>query len=206
MPPGFDGWRGKCSKTSLRSWYPNTERIIFAEHAAFGEILKNARIKAGITTIQLAHMIGAFGNINHGGAVSNWERNLNIPTLSQFKKLASILQLPDYSSIIRPFAVNKGVQYTDIWKFKTVKPYKGKHPCEKPIELLRHIINASSREGDLILDCFCGSGNTLKAAGLLGRQYLGIEISPHWAEVASSALKEMERKQDGNILLCNQSR
>lgn len=59
-----------------------------------------------------------------------------------------------------------------------------KHPCEKPQPLLRHIIQASSRLGVLVLDCFAGSGSTLEAAKSLGRDYLGVEFSEHWCQKA----------------------
>jgi len=52
------------------------------------------------------------------------------------------------------------------------------YPTQKPVELLRRIINASSNEGDLVLDPFCGSGTTLEAAHNLDRQWLGIDITP----------------------------
>nr|WP_260676648.1 site-specific DNA-methyltransferase [Enterococcus faecalis] len=52
----------------------------------------------------------------------------------------------------------------------------GKHPCEKPADMLRQIINASSRPGDLVADFFMGSGSTIKAAMALGRRALGVEL------------------------------
>lgn len=54
--------------------------------------------------------------------------------------------------------------------------YPGKHPCEKPADMLRQIINASSRPGDLVADFFMGSGSTIKAAMALGRRALGVEL------------------------------
>lgn len=57
-----------------------------------------------------------------------------------------------------------------------VQFYPGKHPCEKPADMLRQIINASSRPGDLVADFFMGSGSTIKAAMALGRRALGVEL------------------------------
>ncbi len=54
--------------------------------------------------------------------------------------------------------------------------YPGKHPCEKPAEMLQQIISASSRPGDLIADFFMGSGSTVKAALALGRRAIGVEL------------------------------
>ena len=86
----------------------------------------------------------------------------------------------DYEFLRRPFTVSADVPYTDVWTFPTVQSYPGKHPCEKPAALLRHIILASSRSGDLVLDCFAGSGSTLLAASDCGRRSLGIEQEERW--------------------------
>jgi site-specific DNA-methyltransferase (adenine-specific) len=51
------------------------------------------------------------------------------------------------------------------------------HPNEKPVDLMRQLIEATTLPGALILDPFTGSGSTLVAAALTGRQYIGIEIS-----------------------------
>lgn len=52
------------------------------------------------------------------------------------------------------------------------------YPTQKPLTLLERIIRASSDEGDLVLDPFCGCGTTVHAAESLGRRWLGIDISP----------------------------
>ncbi len=50
------------------------------------------------------------------------------------------------------------------------------YPTEKNIEMLKRIILASSNEGDLVLDCFAGSGTTLVAADELNRNWIGVDI------------------------------
>ena len=63
-----------------------------------------------------------------------------------------------------------------------------KHPTIKPLELVKnHIIN-SSKENDIILDCFCGSGTTCVAAKELGRKFIGIEIDPEYHKIAINRL------------------
>ncbi|EFA4465393.1 site-specific DNA-methyltransferase, partial [Escherichia coli] len=76
----------------------------------------------------------------------------------------------------RYFSVSAVVPYTDVWTHKPVQYYPGKHPCEKPADMLRQIITASSRHGDLVADFFMGSGSTIKAALLLGRRAIGVEL------------------------------
>lgn len=51
------------------------------------------------------------------------------------------------------------------------------YPTEKNLDLLKLIVATSSKEGSIVLDCFCGSGTTLKAAQLLGRSWIGIDRS-----------------------------
>ena len=95
----------------------------------------------------------------------------------------------EYEDLRRPFSVSADVPYTDVWNFPTVQAYQGKHPCEKPLVMLEHIVMASSREGGTVLDCFCGSGNALIAAQRNGRGFLGCDMSEHWANVARARVK-----------------
>lgn len=73
-------------------------------------------------------------------------------------------------------------------------PYSGNglHPTQKPVSALRPLIKCFSREGDLVLDPFCGSGSTLIAARSLNRRYLGIELDPEYHAVASKRLLTTE--------------
>lgn len=185
---GYDGWKGKMKKESLRKWYPYSERILYCEQVFggetyFGKELKSWRKLCGLSTIKLAELIGAYGNVNHGGSVSNWECGRNVPSRLQYDKICNILSsynvgiiFPKYNDIIRPFFVNSSVEYTDVWNFQSVRQYKGKHPAEKPLDMLRHCIKSSSFENDIVLDCFAGSGNTMLAALIEKRKTIGVEI------------------------------
>ena len=81
-----------------------------------------------------------------------------------------------YQHLRRPFTVSKDVPFTDVWHYPAVPYYPGKHPCEKHAAMLEHIINASSRPGDVVLDCFMGSCSAGKACKALGRHFIGIEL------------------------------
>ncbi|EQD89554.1 DNA methylase family protein [Helicobacter pylori SouthAfrica50] len=69
--------------------------------------------------------------------------------------------------------VGKRVQ--DIWEFKD--PQYPSYPTEKNAQLLDLIIKTSSNKDSIVLDCFCGSGTTLKSAFLLQRKFIGIDNS-----------------------------
>ena len=201
--PGFDGWKQKMKKEALRRWYAHSERIIFAEPAMqgnlyrsyFGSLLKEARQQAGLTMKQLTELTGDYGKVNHGGAVSNWEAGRNTPSREQYAKICEAIIgtgkvpfLPSYEDAIRPFTMDSSKEFTDVWTFPSVRPYRGKHPAEKPLVMLEHAIEATTFPGDIVLDCFAGSGSTAAAAIRLGRRAVAIEIEPQWIEYIASRL------------------
>ena len=77
----------------------------------------------------------------------------------------------------------------DIWEFKD-PPYPV-YPTQKNLELLQFIIATSSNTGDLVLDCFCGSGTTLLAAQSMNRRWIGIDNSEPAIAAARKRLAEM---------------
>ena len=66
------------------------------------------------------------------------------------------------------------------------------YPTQKPLALLERIIEASSQEGDLVLDPFCGCATTMVSAELLGRRWIGIDLSPKAAELVISRLRKFD--------------
>jgi site-specific DNA-methyltransferase (adenine-specific) len=64
----------------------------------------------------------------------------------------------------------------------------GLHPTQKPVRLMRSIVEMTTSENQLVLDPFCGSGSTLVAANACGRRYIGIEINPDFARIADERL------------------
>jgi len=95
-------------------------------------------------------------------------------------------RLPDDTWILRPQDLPEGFATDgDTWYFPrvcgTFKERSGWHGCQMPEQLLGRIIRASSREGDLVLDPFGGSGTTLAVAKKLGRRFVGFELSEQYA-------------------------
>ncbi len=214
--PGFDGWKGKMKKESLRQWYAHSERIIFAEPAIdgnlhrspFGEFLKEVRKQSGLSGHKLTEITGAYGKVNHGGAVSNWEAGRNTPSKEQYEKIREAIlntkkvdYMPPYEDIIRVFKMDGKKEFTDVWTFPSVKPYKGKHPAEKPLNMLKHAIEATTHENDIVLDCFGGSGSTALSALSLNRKSISIEIEELWVKNISSRV--LNFKEDN--MLCELS-
>lgn len=202
--PGFDGWKQKMKKEALRQWYPHTERIIFAEpafdgnifHTYFGNLIREARQKACLTMKEVTEITGDYGKVNHGGAVSNWEAGRNVPSSDQYKRLSEafiktgkVKTMPKYEDVVRPFITDSSKEFTDVWNFPSVRPYKGKHPAEKPLSLLEHAIASTTNPGDIVLDCFSGSGNTAIAALRQKRRSVMIEIENKWVNQLVKRIK-----------------
>jgi len=105
-------------------------------------------------------------------------------------------RLPDDTWILRPQDVPDGFQADqDTWYFPrvcgTFKERQGWHGCQMPEQLLGRIIRACSREGELVLDPFAGSGTTLAVAKKLGRRFGGVELSPQYVERIERRLAEI---------------
>ncbi|MBI5788603.1 MAG: site-specific DNA-methyltransferase [Candidatus Schekmanbacteria bacterium] len=89
---------------------------------------------------------------------------------------------------------NQGKQMRNVWEISAPAADEkkfGKHPTQKPLQLLNRIILASTSEGDWILDPFCGSSTTGVAATSLKRKYLGIDMDEEYLELSQKRLKEV---------------
>lgn len=101
-------------------------------------------------------------------------------------------KLPDDTWVLRPQETAEHFRSDgDTWSVSrvcgTFKERTG-HPCQMPEALLERVIRVSSNERDLVLDPFAGSGTTLVAAKRLGRKYLGVELSPDYADAVQERL------------------
>ncbi len=87
----------------------------------------------------------------------------------------------------------KGVPIADVWDIPFLNP-KAKervgYPTQKPVLLLERIISLVTLSGDSVLDPFCGSGTTLVAAELLGRNSLGVDVSDDAVQLAMQRLEQ----------------
>lgn len=98
----------------------------------------------------------------------------------------------EYEDLRRPFSVSADVPYTDVWDFPTVQHYPGKHPCEKPLAMIRHMVKASGKSGCVVLDPFAGSGVTLEAARQEGMACIGIEKDEAYCKAISKRLGQCQ--------------
>ena len=66
------------------------------------------------------------------------------------------------------------------------------HPAQKPLSFMEDIVTWLSNKNDIVLDCYSGSGTTMKAADNLGRRYIGIDISGEYCQIARDRIKAVE--------------
>ena len=232
-----NGMHTRQHKEGCRIWFPQTERIIFAEHHGADNIAKGEagyvnkcdelrgfvfeplrayldgeRQRAGMTPRQ----VNEYTKTQMAG---HWFTRVQwaLPTATHYAAIRDLFNSTggqylrreyedlrreyedlrreyedlrrEYEDLRRPFSVTADVPYTDVWTFPTVQHYKGKHPCEKPLAMMEHIIRASTRPGAVVLDCFAGSGATGEACISLGREFVGIEKDQAYADKARLRLR-----------------
>jgi adenine-specific DNA-methyltransferase len=84
----------------------------------------------------------------------------------------------------------EGMRVQDIWEFKD--PQYPDYPTEKNAEMLDLIVKTSSNDNSIVLDCFCGSGTTLKAAQMNNRRWIGIDKSELAIQVAKQKIDNIQ--------------
>ena len=71
----------------------------------------------------------------------------------------------------------------------------GKHPTQKPVQLLENFVNFLTNENDVVYDPFCGSGSSGVAALLHGRKFIGSEISEEYCKITRERIEEVTRSE-----------
>ena len=100
----------------------------------------------------------------------------------------------------------KGVAENDVWQIPFIAPSAKErvgYPTQKPLKLLEKIIKASSNEGDLVLDPFCGCSTALVAAEQLNRKWVGIDASP-FAKYFVKHRMEKDLEKDVKTIFLNE--
>ncbi|MFU8803758.1 MAG: DNA-methyltransferase [Bradymonadaceae bacterium] len=95
--------------------------------------------------------------------------------------------------------MNGGKQMKNLWHIMSPRKAEkghGKHPTQKPLELLDRIILASSNEGDLVLDPFCGSSTTGLSALKHGRRYVGIDQSEEYLDLSVRRIEDLDEPEN----------
>ena len=197
----------------LRSFAPCTERILMygslaqdttglkevekeyiAPRNPFAKELKKARLEKGVSINAVAEYGKFYGNVNHGGSVTNWERGYNIPNKEQWKILCDNLPIErteyehlrtEYEHLRRPF--NNRFNLQEVLNFSNEQAKTGAkydHDTVKPETLTRALILTCSRENDLVVVPFAGSGTECAMSAKEKRTFIGYEITEKHAKMA----------------------
>jgi len=214
------GWQHKQPIEALRIFQQNWEGCLFAQkcndtdaqnqsgyeracdalhkkvYQPIGGYFKQARLAAGLNYRQIANSIG-----RNPALYLRWEEGASLPNAADYAKCQALFPptelrkdyeelRKDYEELRRPFIPYDPRMKSDNWVYDTVGGYFGKHPCEKPISLMAHIVGSSSRTSQTILDPFMGSGTTGVAAIQLGRKFIGIEREPKYFDIACQRIEQ----------------
>ncbi len=118
------------------------------------------------------------------------------PSASYIKRFKGKTQVLDPVTKTRKIVVDqptKGLPQRDVWDISIIAGFAKErvgYPTQKPLALLERIIKASSNEGDIVLDPFCGCATACVAADRLSRRWVGIDISPKAVELVNMRLQQ----------------
>ena len=148
---------------------------------------------------------GRHWSVPKTGAYAKWINDNLIPVYGSLKGIHERLNaLSDaglidwtkggYPRLKRYLAASKGEAVSDfVGDIQNVNNRSKEHvgyPTQKPLELLERIINASSNEGDVVLDPFCGCATALVSAEMLKRHWVGIDLSSQASRLVTSRLQK----------------
>lgn len=215
----------------LRSFAPCTERILMygskahdltglmaiekeyiAPRNPFSIQLRAARSEKGVSINQVAEYGKFYGNVNHGGAVTNWERGYNIPLKEQWEILCAHLPIKrtnyeqlrseyddlrnKYEELKRPFKNCFKLQEVLDFSNEASKTSKYEHETVKPETLTRALIITCSRQNDLVVVPFSGSGTECAMAIKEGRRAIGFDIDLKNVEMANKRVEIIKMQPD----------
>jgi DNA modification methylase len=157
------------------------------------DYLESKRIAVGASYEEMNRICG------YKAIARKWCADYKQPRLIQrddYEKLSKRLHLDTpyedliskYESLKYKFNASDGVK--NVWSYSFREDKKTKHPTQKPVRLIEDIIKYSSNDGDIILDCFLGSGTTAVAAINTGRHFIGVEREPEYVEIANKRIAE----------------
>jgi len=208
----------------LRSFAPCTERILMYENSdmtglqyiekeyiapknPFALELRKARFEKNVSINQVAEYGHFYGNVNHGGSVTNWERGYNIPSKEQWEILCRNLPIKrkeyeelrkeyeelrkEYEELRRPF--DNFLELQEVFKFSNEQNTTGSkynHPTVKPEKLTEMLIKTCSRKGANVLIPFAGSGTEVCMSVNAGTKFTGFEIEEKYCDIIVKRIEE----------------
>ncbi len=155
------------------------------------EILKKRQKALGLSSKEINERLGVKSN---GGGMWSIYTGENIceqvPTLELWLKLQEVLEFNyPYEKLTQTFNAQMG--FTDVWRDIDFYSEERFHKTQKPVKLIRRLIDASSNPGDLVLDPFAGSGSTAIAAEMANRNYITFDDSKAYIKIVNDRLERI---------------
>ena len=178
--------------------------VVEARDTDVAQLIKGAREKAGLTRGAVEVQIRG----KKTGLCYRWEEGTSLPSADDLAGLRRVLNLgADFDAALqagirrktetmeaaRAMASSNAARWSDVLIHRTVT--EGRHPCEKPLSLMRELIAPEAYQ--TILDPFLGSGSTGVAAVAEGRSFIGIERDPAYFDIACRRIEDAQRQ--GNL-------
>lgn len=174
--------------------FPNvTESILFIVKDSkpfIKKLLKDRQKELGLSAKEINERLGV--KSNGGGMWSIYSGDNvceQVPTEELWNKLKEILKLNiEYKEISQTFNPQMGI--TDVWRDIDFYSENRYHPTQKPIKLIKRLMEASSNQNDIVLDPFGGSGVTALVASMLSRQFIIIEKDKKFYDIIVKRMDE----------------
>lgn len=180
-----------------RAWLPRVQPIVLAQkylpcqptefHTRLAEHVAQRIEASGKKKTEIARELGCDSRL-----VMKWSRVGDpawcLPTPRFYPRLKAMLALSDDFDMLldRPLANKESRDYQykhDCYVVDEERRTDFGHPSEKPLSVMRHLVNSLTLPGETVADLFAGSGSTLEAAILEGRKAVGCEIDERYCEV-----------------------
>jgi site-specific DNA-methyltransferase (adenine-specific) len=201
-------WLNPTQDNNLRSWFTTTEYCyMFTKQDVDGgrkyknniiyvirEYIRNAIMEKD-GEISLKKINELLGVATNGGGVASAVLSLDKANPVMITKEHYITLQKEYEELRQEY---EELRYTfnleplmnNVWK-SNIKNDGSNHICEKPLDLIEKIIRVSSNKGDVVLDCFNGSGTTGIVANQLKRKYIGIELMEENCKITKGRLSKL---------------
>jgi site-specific DNA-methyltransferase (adenine-specific) len=171
----------------LNNWQKIAEYIMFYTRKDLHLLLKEERLRRGIKSMDISKEIPS-KNGNITGWYSNIETGKNHPTEETIKPITKHLGIT--MNDIVPKFYNQRTHHS-VWNYDFDS--KMGHITPKPVPLLENIILHTTDPGDVVLDCFMGSGSMGVAASNLGRDFIGIEKNKDYFDLSKQRIDKALR-------------
>ena len=126
-------------------------------------------------------------------AILVWEKPLSIIAKNRYSQnLEFIVRIYDYGTALNNLPYND--YYSRVKKNVPVGGNDKLHPTQKPVDLIQEFIRLNSKEGDVVLDAFMGSGTTAIACIREHRRYIGYELSEEYFDTAVKRIDAEQRQ------------